>query len=88
MENTNNRPTNNSRAEAIKAFSKLQSKKISFMPNERSINGFPENLYSIENFSCQVCGNVWSTILATIVKEGCPKCEHDRLGIFVDQVEF
>ena len=54
----------------------------------KSQDGFTNSAESLEFFECTVCGSTFQTILREAIASGCPKCEHDRLGIFADQVEF
>ena len=98
MENTNQTPntapTNQTspterKADLIRLYSRLEGMNLQHVPTAlKAPDGFPKSAESLEFFECKVCGSTFHTILREAVASGCPKCEHDRLGIFANQVEF
>lgn len=90
----NTAPTNQTspterKANLIRLYSRLEDMKLQHVPTApKPQDGFPNSVESLEFFECKVCGSNFQTILREAVASGCPKCEHDRLGIFANQVEF
>ncbi|WP_277894847.1 hypothetical protein [Enterococcus lactis] len=96
MENTNQipntAPTNQTspaerKADLIRLYSRLEGMKLQHVPTApKAPDGFPKSAESLEFFECKVCGSTFQTILREAVASGCPKCEHDRLGILADHL--
>ncbi|EMF0175268.1 hypothetical protein EQ856_13505 [Enterococcus hirae] len=96
MENTNQTPntapTNQTspaerKADLIRLYSRLEGMKLQHVPTApKAPDGFPKSAESLEFFECKVCGSTFQTILREAVASGCPKCEHDRLGILADHL--